>query len=193
MEHDNEDINKARQKADDFFKNLEDNPKPFKTESNGKIQDRLKSLKEQLEDESNTVESTSNAELVPTTTQNYTNNKPIVQYGNFSDTQIEFLSLLIPMRFHITNICAEVGISRRQYYNWLDENPAFKEAIDDKYEYITDVAEAAVLRAIENVDTDPKLALDMLKTLNKRYKQQLLLQQTIVEVKLPNQDAENSQ
>lgn len=186
---DNNDINAARKKADDFFKKLEETPKQEKTESKENVKQRLKSLKEQLEDDSITVENSDTSVNAPAVIQSYT--KPVIMEGNFKDEQIEFVSLLIPMRFHITNICQEVGITRRTYYNWLDDTPGFKEAVDDKYEYITDVAEAAVLRAIENVDTDPKLALDMLKTLNKRYKQQILLQQTIVEVKLPNQSDES--
>lgn len=85
--------------------------------------------------------------------------------------QQEFIKLLIPMSFHITNICCEVGITRKAYYEWLTDNKQFAEAVDQSREYITEIAEACIIQAAKNMDKDASKFL--LTKLNNKYKDKI--------------------
>lgn len=96
------------------------------------------------------------------------NNTPRILYGDFTDEQLEFIDLMIPMRFNITHICDEIGINRKTYYDWLKNKPGFQEAIDDVRQYLIDKSESVLLQALDNADA--KTAQFILTKLDKRYK-----------------------
>ena len=106
--------------------------------------------------------------LTPTVVESY---KPLhITENKFNFNQIKFLELFIPMRFNVTEICQEIGISRQCYYEWL-ENPAFAKEIENLREYIVDLAENTLIRAMQEGDKDA--AKFMLKALGNRYKDKL--------------------
>lgn len=49
--------------------------------------------------------------------------------------------------------CEKAGISRTTYYNWYDDDDAFRERVDEINELQIDVAEAALLKKIKAEDT----------------------------------------
>lgn len=51
---------------------------------------------------------------------------------------------------HISNACQTVKISRQTYYNWLEDDPDFKQAIDNIDDSFIDLAESALRTNIEN-------------------------------------------
>lgn len=61
-------------------------------------------------------------------------------YGNFSLRQLSFLNYYVEMNFHITKVCAKVGISRQNYYDWLEDTPGFRKAIDHCEDAMIDTA-----------------------------------------------------
>lgn len=103
-----------------------------------------------------------------------TNSSPSIVHNSlhlddeFTYEQNQFLELFLPLKFNITEICGEVGISRRTYYDWINEKPHFKEAIEHLREFLVDKAEAVLLQALESADA--KTAQFILKALDKRYK-----------------------
>lgn len=103
--------------------------------------------------------------------QGVTKSRKLEYPKDLSVDQIAFIDLMIPMQFNVSDICAEVGINRRTYYRWLDENVAFKQAYDDAREYIIDKAEQVLMRAMDGADA--KTAQFILKALSWRYKDKI--------------------
>lgn len=54
---------------------------------------------------------------------------------------------------NVTASCKAIGISRRTYYNWIEDDPEFKEDIDAVAEELLDMAENTLLSKIESGDT----------------------------------------
>lgn len=53
----------------------------------------------------------------------------------------------------INSACAQAGVSRKTYYNWIREDPEFAEKADAIIETQKDVGEAALLKLIRDGDT----------------------------------------
>jgi len=51
---------------------------------------------------------------------------------------------------HISNACKAIKISRQTYYDWLENDPDFKQAIDNINDSFIDLAESALRSNIEN-------------------------------------------
>ena len=52
----------------------------------------------------------------------------------------------------ITYACGNTGISRRTYYNWIEKDPKFKEAVDEVAEEVIDRVESKHLTKINDED-----------------------------------------
>lgn len=53
----------------------------------------------------------------------------------------------------VTFACEKVGLSRQTFYRWCRDDPEFKERVDAINELQIDVAEASLLKKIQNGDT----------------------------------------
>jgi len=53
----------------------------------------------------------------------------------------------------INTACLQAGVGRKTYYNWLNEDPDFKEKAEAIMETQKDVGEAALLKLIRDGDT----------------------------------------
>lgn len=96
---------------------------------------------------------------------------PLSISGTLSFDQQRFLELFIPLRFNITNICAEVGISRSCYYVWLKENNEFAEAVKNLQEYLIDRSEEVLLNALDA--NDSRTAQFILSKLSDKFKDKI--------------------
>lgn len=85
--------------------------------------------------------------------------------GMFTEKQIDFLQLYIPMKFNITMVCKKLGITRATYNNWCKHNEDFKKAVEEMREFIVDYAESVLIQALDNGDV--KAAQFILKTVGK--------------------------
>jgi len=54
---------------------------------------------------------------------------------------------------NISKVCDALNIGRRTYYNWLEKDPKFKEAVEDAQEALIDDVESALYSQISNGDT----------------------------------------
>lgn len=66
------------------------------------------------------------------------------------------IAFLEALRNHLGNVtasCAEIGISRQSYYEWLNNDPEFKASVEGIGEGLLDMAENALLAKIESGDT----------------------------------------
>jgi hypothetical protein len=64
---------------------------------------------------------------------------------------------------NVTEACKLAGISRRTYYNWYEESPEFRQAVQDVHETRLDMLEEAALKkALEKQDTT--MLIFLLKT-----------------------------
>lgn len=84
---------------------------------------------------------------------------------HLTDKQNEFLKLYLTLRFNITNVCQELGMSRQNYYEWM-ETPEFRTAFENLREFIVDKSEEVLLHALDTMDA--KTAQFILKTLGKK-------------------------
>lgn len=115
--------------------------------------------------------------------------------ADFTYEQQQFIDLFLPLKFNITDICAEVGINRKTYYDWMNKHEHFKEAIDHLREYLVDKAEAVLIQALDNADA--KTAQFILKALDKRYKDKVDITSngntlgTIINIIQPNDETAN--
>ena len=94
--------------------------------------------------------------------------KPKIINADLTPEQLHFIECFIPLRFNITNICAEVGISRTTYYDWLKDFPAFAKSMEALEMYLIDKSEEVLLQALDNGDA--KTAQFILKALSPKYK-----------------------
>jgi len=53
---------------------------------------------------------------------------------------------------NISHTCEKVGMSRRNFYYWMERNPKFREAIEDAEESNIDMVETKLKQAILNND-----------------------------------------
>ena len=51
---------------------------------------------------------------------------------------------------HISNACKKINIGRQTYYDWIEDDPDFKQAIDNIDDSFIDLAESALRANIEN-------------------------------------------
>lgn len=66
----------------------------------------------------------------------------------------------------VSTAAAKCGVSRRTHYQWLNDDPDYKAAVDDLQNIIIDKAETTLINAIESGDITATIFL--LKTLGKR-------------------------
>jgi hypothetical protein len=69
-----------------------------------------------------------------------------------SDKKELFLILLRARGGSINEACNGVGVSRRAYYNWIESDQEFKEAVQDVHEGLLDLAESKLVENIERGD-----------------------------------------
>lgn len=53
----------------------------------------------------------------------------------------------------VSTACEEVGISRQTHYNWLNDDPEYKSAVEDIAESAIDFAESKLYEQIKDKDT----------------------------------------
>jgi len=68
----------------------------------------------------------------------------------------------------VSQACAAVGISRRTFYAWLQQDAAWREAVDAAYTRLIATAERTLQRAIEQGDT--RAAMWLLERLAPEYR-----------------------
>ena len=66
----------------------------------------------------------------------------------------------------VTVACKEVNISRTLHYNWYNEDPEYKKAVDDVADIAIDFAESMLHKQIQDKDTTATIFY--LKTKGKR-------------------------
>ena len=67
---------------------------------------------------------------------------------------------------NISATCEKVGMSRRNFYYWMERNPKFREAIEDAEESNIDMVETKLKQAILN--NDMTAIIFFLKTMGKK-------------------------
>lgn len=63
-----------------------------------------------------------------------------------------FIDVLSKGRGIISSACKSVDISRQTYYNWLEADPDFKEAVEDVNEAAIDFVESKLMEKINGVE-----------------------------------------
>jgi hypothetical protein len=82
----------------------------------------------------------------------------------------KFVDLYRQTMGHITNTCSAVGINRTTYYNWLDRDPEFAEAImEAEMELNDDIREVLIQKA---ADGDMTAVIFYLKNRHPDFKPQ---------------------
>lgn len=66
--------------------------------------------------------------------------------------QVYFLEALATHLGNVTKACEAIGCSRQTYYNWMSDNPVFKEEVDNMHESFLDSAEGVIKRAMFEKD-----------------------------------------
>ena len=66
----------------------------------------------------------------------------------------------------VTSACKKAGVGRTQFYNWVNEDPIFKKAVDDIENVALDFAETALHSQIK--DGVPSSTMFYLKTKGKK-------------------------
>jgi len=64
-----------------------------------------------------------------------------------------FTALFSQLGFNIAQTCKRIGVSRMNYYKWMDEDPNFKERFVAEQEKIIDFAETKLYEHIQKGDT----------------------------------------
>lgn len=71
-------------------------------------------------------------------------------------------------RMGIVSKAAEAaGINRTTHYQWLKDDPEYKQAVEDISESVIDMAESALYRMIASDNPNPQATLFLLKTRGK--------------------------
>ena len=60
----------------------------------------------------------------------------------------KLLEYLKENKRNISNACEKAGISRWTFYNWCNEDPDFKEQVNEVEEYVGDIVESRLLKNI---------------------------------------------
>jgi hypothetical protein len=71
---------------------------------------------------------------------------------SLTSKQAVFLEALADHLGNISKTCEAIGIVRQTYYNWLNDSPTFKEAVDNMHESFLDSAEGVIKRAMFEKD-----------------------------------------
>jgi hypothetical protein len=66
--------------------------------------------------------------------------------------QRDFVKIFIAKDQHISDSCAAAGITRRTYYNWLNDDPEFFQAIEEAKESFKDFVEKQIIKHIKKGD-----------------------------------------
>jgi len=75
---------------------------------------------------------------------------------------------LLQQGHNISQACAAVGIGRRTFYTWLQQDAGFREAVDAAYTRLIATAERTLQQAIEAGDT--RAAMWLLERLAPEYR-----------------------
>jgi hypothetical protein len=63
------------------------------------------------------------------------------------------LSALTETLYDVTSACKIADVPRRTFYNWMNEDEEFKQAVEEIPEIVLDVAEQSLLKKIKGGDT----------------------------------------
>lgn len=63
-----------------------------------------------------------------------------------------FIEVLKKSRGIISSACESVDMSRQTYYNWLEADPEFKQAVDDVQESMIDFVESKLMQKINGIE-----------------------------------------
>lgn len=63
-----------------------------------------------------------------------------------------FVDVLKMSRGIISTACESVSMSRQTYYNWLEADPEFKEAVDEVQESMIDFVESKLMQKINGIE-----------------------------------------
>lgn len=80
-----------------------------------------------------------------------------------------FLAKMKSTLGNITASCQAAEISRQTYYNWIEADPAFKQAVDDINEESVDFAESSLKQQIKDGDTTATIFYLKTKGKNRGY------------------------
>jgi hypothetical protein len=70
-----------------------------------------------------------------------------------TDKQNIMLEVLKKSAGNVSVACSKVGIDRGTHYNWSQQNPHYKKAVDDIQESLIDLAESKLMQKINDGDT----------------------------------------
>lgn len=66
--------------------------------------------------------------------------------------QKDFLELYQKKALNIYNTCKAMNINRASYYDWINKNPAFKEAVEEAKEGFQDWVESQIVQCMQEKD-----------------------------------------
>lgn len=72
----------------------------------------------------------------------------------------------------VASACEEVGISRKTYYEWLKKDAKFKEAVENMEESVLDLAEASLVKSIQEQNITATIFYLKTKGKNRGYIEQ---------------------
>lgn len=105
--------------------------------------------------------------IIIKTITNTMENKSHKHTQSLTPEQSEFIRLFPANSWNIGRTMEAIGMSRRTYYEWLDNNELFKQTIEDFKEDLVDIAEQTMIRAMER-ENSVDAAKFMLKYLGRK-------------------------
>lgn len=79
-----------------------------------------------------------------------------------------FLKAYKKNKYHIMKACAEIGVTRNSYYQWL-KNDEFAAAVKNAQEELVDLVEACLIKQIENDNSTSTIFFLKCKAKNRGY------------------------
>jgi hypothetical protein len=74
---------------------------------------------------------------------------------------------------NVSASCAQIGINRQTFYDWMNKDPAFKKKVEDTNEKQIDFVESQLLKNIQSSDTTSIIFFLKTKGKNRGYKEKL--------------------
>ena len=104
-----------------------------------------------------------------------------------------FIQALMDNRYNITDACKAIGIGRRTYYDWVDEDPQFVKDCEEAHEAMLDWIEGLAKRKMEK-GSDKMIEL-YLKTMGKKrgFGEEKVEQQFIFKIQHGTETEEGNQ
>ncbi len=85
-----------------------------------------------------------------------------------TDELVKKLVEILRLDWTITEACSYANVSRESYYTWIKDDEEFSDKMEDAREYAFIEARRTINKAIK--DWDGRLALDIMRRRDKRYK-----------------------